>query len=117
MTQAEQMTRAYIEAIYFTETGDLDQPDSNAELTPLCKCQALIDCRNFLQAIKDLPGLAELDTTQLGHDLWLTRNGHGTGYWDRPGMYGKANATLFTRLATVIGSHDAEFIETTGETA
>jgi hypothetical protein len=20
---------------------------------------------------------------QVGHDLWLTRNGHGTGFWDR----------------------------------
>ena len=20
---------------------------------------------------------------QLGHDFWLTRNGHGTGFWDR----------------------------------
>ncbi len=28
---------------------------------------------------------------QLGHDLWLTRNGHGTGFWDRdlPGDTGE----------------------------
>lgn len=23
------------------------------------------------------------DWEQLGHDLWLTRNGHGAGFWDR----------------------------------
>ncbi len=23
------------------------------------------------------------DAHQLGHDLWLTRNGHGAGFWDR----------------------------------
>lgn len=23
------------------------------------------------------------DAEQLGHDLWLTRNGHGAGFWDR----------------------------------
>jgi len=27
--------------------------------------------------------LATEGTAQLGHDLWLTRNGHGTGFWDR----------------------------------
>ena len=27
----------------------------------------------------------------LGHDYWLTRNGHGTGFWDRdlPGDLGR----------------------------
>lgn len=23
------------------------------------------------------------DVEQVGHDLWLTRNGHGAGFWDR----------------------------------
>ena len=23
------------------------------------------------------------DWEHAGHDFWLTRNGHGTGYWDR----------------------------------
>jgi hypothetical protein len=23
------------------------------------------------------------DASRLGHDLWLTRNGHGAGFWDR----------------------------------
>lgn len=115
MTRAEQMTRAYLEAIYFTDTGDTDQPESDAELTPLCKAQAFIDCRNFLAAIgagggePPVNGLDDLDPEQLGHDLWLTRNGHGVGYWDRPEIYGEANATLFTRLARAMGEHDAEF--------
>lgn len=26
---------------------------------------------------------AELGEGQLGHDFWLTRNGHGAGFWDR----------------------------------
>lgn len=25
----------------------------------------------------------EYGAEQVGHDLWLTRNGHGTGFWDR----------------------------------
>lgn len=116
MTRTETMTHAYLEAIYFTETGDADQPDTDADLTPLCKAQAYIDCRNFMMAIGAsggglalIDGLDALDPAQLGHDLWLTRGGHGTGYWDRPEIYGEANATLFTRLARAMGEHNAEF--------
>lgn len=25
----------------------------------------------------------KMDLEQIGHDLWLTRNGHGAGFWDR----------------------------------
>src|SRR3990172_722524 len=88
-TQIDDMTTAYIEAVYFTETGDCDQPGPNAELTPYFKARAYIECRNFLQAIKDLPEARNFDPKQLGHDLWLTRNGHGTGFWDRPEIYGE----------------------------
>jgi len=105
---ADIMAKAYLEAVYFTETGDTDQPGSDAELTPLFKARAYIDCRNFLEAVKDC---GEHNPEQLGHDLWLTRNGHGAGFWDRPKIYGTANATLFTRISTAMGEVDAEFEE------
>ena len=118
MSTAETMTKAYLEAIYFTETGDDSQPSTDAVITPLCKARAFIDCRNFLRAIGAVPGSEgpvdgchDLNPAQLGHDLWLTRNGHGVGYWDRPELYGDANATLFTRLARAMGEHDAEFLD------
>jgi len=39
------------------------------------------DCESFLQAnADDLEGMAP---EQAGHDFWLTRNGHGAGFWDR----------------------------------
>ena len=28
---------------------------------------------------------------QFGHDFWLTRNGHGTGYWDRGELTARPN--------------------------
>ena len=114
MNKPEAMVAAYLEAIYATETGDNDQPPADAELTPLTKCQAYIDCRSFLAAIggnNPVDGFDDLDPEQLGHDLWLTRNGHGTGFWDRPEVYGEANATLFTRLAKAMGEHYADFLE------
>lgn len=40
---------------------------------------------------------------KLGHDLWLTRNGHGAGYWDRGlGEIG----TELTKAAKALGSQD-----------
>jgi hypothetical protein len=111
MNKVELMVAAYIEAIYFTDTGDTDQPDTNAELTPLCKAKAFIDCRNFLWAIEGMPPYIDDGYQQMGHDLWLTRNGHGTGFWDRPEYYGEVQSDVFTRMAKAMGGHDAEFIE------
>ena len=45
----------------------------------------LADCGAFLGEIDEL-GLEwrdEIEWEALGHDLWLTRNGHGAGFWDR----------------------------------
>lgn len=39
------------------------------------------DCEAFYDANAD--DLATLDAEQVGHDFWLTRNGHGAGFWDR----------------------------------
>jgi hypothetical protein len=105
----DDMYQAYIEAVYFTETGDLGQPSRGAELTALFKAQAHTACRNFLYGASSHARC--LDAKQLGHDLWLTRNGHGTGFWDRPEVYGADRADLFTRIATAMGEHDAEFVE------
>jgi len=39
------------------------------------------DCQSFAESnIADLMGM---DPVQAGHDFWLTRNGHGAGFWDR----------------------------------
>lgn len=36
------------------------------------------------EADRDLFG-EEFGLAAIGHDLWLTRNGHGAGFWSRPG--------------------------------
>lgn len=44
------------------------------------------DCRGFLSVVADKSpeALAEVnaDPSQAGHDLWLTAEGHGAGFWD-----------------------------------
>lgn len=78
--------RGYIEAIYFTDIGDLGQPECDAELSDDARALCIADCVKF-QADNDVI-LAQAYATgyepvQAGRDFWFTRNGHGAGYWDR----------------------------------
>ena len=36
------------------------------------------DCEDFLRSFGDIA----TETDHPGHDFWLTRNGHGAGFWD-----------------------------------
>ena len=108
----EHMVNAYIEAIYFTETGDEGQPEKSAELTENTKHEAWLACHRLRLACCRHDGidLSAFDPVQVGHDLWFTRNGHGVGFWDRPEIYGKENARILTLMAQAMGEHYAEFI-------
>jgi hypothetical protein len=59
------------------------------------------DCLAFLEA--NANDLADIPCEQAGHDFWLTRNRHGTGFWDRG--YG-AKGERLTEAAHVYGSVD-----------
>ncbi len=74
-------TLAYIEAIFFTEAG----PDSEemadktwTDFAPETLAAIVADCAKF-QAGNDLAGYP---LANAGHDFWLTRNGHGAGFWE-----------------------------------
>lgn len=110
MTNQEAFTTAYIQAIYSTETGDNEQPPADAELTPLCNAHCLNQCAAFWRAYEDLIVAAGVDPSQAGHDFWLTRNGHGVGFWDRPEIYGEELADQLTRASKACGEYDADFI-------
>ena len=47
------------------------------------------DCSRFFSEIETLLPIGTEE--QAGHDFWLTRNGHGSGFWDRDiSVYGSA---------------------------
>jgi hypothetical protein len=106
----QDMAAAYLEAAYFTDKEE----GVDAEFTREFEAAAYDACANFENACNLLEidlRASYPDPTQLGHDLWYTRNGHGVGFWDRPKeMYGE-HADLFTGMARAQGYHDAEFIE------
>ncbi len=75
-----QFTKAYIEALFFTECEDGTM--SFDDVAPETLQHIIEDCTGF-----ELLNRALLDNAgnpqQNGHDFWLTRNGHGAGFWDR----------------------------------
>lgn len=99
--------RAYIEAVYFTETGETDQPESDADLTHEFLRQSAMDCDRFFNVYGELIGRHRIE--KAGHDFWLTRNGHGVGFWDRPEIYGREFSDELTRAAEFAGEVYAEF--------
>ena len=88
------------------ETGGdpLDDNFAPSDIHPDSLAKMATDCRNFRDHCAETGvSLVELDDEQAGHDFWLTRNGHGTGFWDR-GL-GKLGDDL-TEAAKTFGSSD-----------
>jgi len=67
--------------------GFLDNRFGEDDIDPETQRAMWEDCSRFLREnVADLAEMMEkTDATMetLGHDFWLTRNGHGTGFWDR----------------------------------
>lgn len=82
---------AYIECALWSSThwdedgnmlGCLD--DYCAEFSPELMAETVKDCTNFFEAHRHLwADERDYDDASAGHDFWLTRNGHGAGFWDR----------------------------------
>lgn len=84
----------------------LDKNYDIDSLSPESLQKAQADCDAFSKEIaewiRQIPQGVSLD--QIGHDFWLTRNGHGVGFWDRPEMYGgKENADRISDIARAWG--------------
>lgn len=70
---------AYVECALWA-----DEPEGyeGQVMSDFALSEAWEDCQQFMNTFYE-----ELKETknysQAGHDLWLTRNGHGAGFWDR----------------------------------
>lgn len=96
---------AYVEAALWSSTGDDDRPLDDEygfdDLADETSAEMRADCDAFYTANADDLYLASDD--QGGHDFWLTRNGHGVGFWDRPKKYGKDQAERLSKAARAYG--------------
>lgn len=78
----DSFTVAYIEAALWSSTDDAGDPlDNNYNWTHLAAetLQTMIDDCAAFQAANNLAGYPSVEA---GHDFWLTRNHHGSGYWE-----------------------------------
>lgn len=92
MNRLHKFTTAYIECALWCGVFDPakeEEPDPNnytltqsniSDTTLRVMCT---DCRRFWDD-NEIENLIPIGTEeQAGHDFWLTRNGHGAGFWDR----------------------------------
>jgi hypothetical protein len=78
MKDIAKILKHYLICVLWTE--ELDSREIG-EIHPKSLEQATIDVHSFVQKAGSL--LDDIDEEQIGHDFWLTRNGHGAGFWDR----------------------------------
>ena len=92
---------------YDPEAGEnMDDSFSPDDATRETLSEAREDLFDFLRQCNDA-GIdlraVNSDLSQHAHDLWLTRNHHGAGFWDRG--YGESGEHL-TQIAHYMGSRD-----------
>lgn len=119
-------TRAYLVCALWSSTDNstpqggepLDANYGLEDIAPQSLAQAVADCARFqaenaadLEAVRPVLSALADDTAEAraGHDLWLNRNGHGSGFWDEVSA-GHPLEAAFDRLsdaAQAMGTCDA----------
>lgn len=94
---SQEFIDAYIEAALWSSTYETDEREDNPmddgehELADETREAMAKDCQDFfnychaigIDPVPEYDCPQYCDDEKSGHDFWLTRNGHGAGYWDR----------------------------------
>lgn len=114
LADCDAFTLAYLETALWATTdcdpdGNMGEPFdalySTDDFSPEAIASAIADCESFQETCEaDLEayyaaGFSEADA---GHDFWLTRNGHGAGFWDR----GVSTGDALSKASKPYGSCD-----------
>ena len=107
LASLDTFTESYIETALWSSNYDdgeredrpLDDTFYTDDLTVDCLRTIVRDCQDFQQH-RALWEADDNDDRQAGHDFWLTRNGHGAGFWD--GDY-PVNGDKLTELSKPYG--------------
>lgn len=97
----EEFYRAYLVCAVWAST-DEDGSELDVEVGDFSDdalCELKKDCLSFWQAYRSK---LVSDPEQAGHDFWLTRNRHGSGFWD--GGWPKDLGAELTTAAHAYGS-------------
>jgi len=95
--QLDNFTEHYLIVALWSSLDDNGDPlDANysiQDIAPIALIAAQKECEAFRATAKEL--LAGWPDEQAAHDFWLTRCGHGAGFWDRKEF---PNGDLLTAL-------------------
>ena len=107
------MLHGYLTCALWCE--NLDGDFSIDQVTKASYKLAEDDIREFIFLVGLVPRKALIDRavggvssrirdSAMGHDLWLTRNGHGAGFWD--GDWAEPYASIMTDAAKMLGERN-----------
>ncbi len=123
MSTQEQRERAMVRfvahyemaALWSSTDGNGEYLDeSNRELSDCAQAAMLIECREFVELLQRAAGVdvftlpaesGPCSIAGVAHDFWLTRNGHGAGFWDRA-EWDQEKRDQLTALAQAAGERD-----------
>lgn len=83
----DRLFRHYMIAALCTTTDTVNGKDveldifTPKDIHPDTKEKMRTDCNRFIDA--NAADLEDIDPEEAGYDFWLTRCGHGAGFWDR----------------------------------
>lgn len=96
----------YFEAAQWTEELESESVDKDSWNAVYNDCYSFVQKILTSEEYKKSTFIVKWDNQELmnrmGHDLWLTRNGHGAGFWDRPEFWGDCS-DLFSDFARSMG--------------
>ena len=90
MIARDSFTRSYIETALWSSMDNandqggepLDENYSAADIDPHTMAQMIADCTAFQERNAELLSDSGLSDKRAGHYFWLSRNGHGSGFFD-----------------------------------
>lgn len=97
----DKFTTAYIECALWSSTDNsddtggepLDHNYDTSDIAPETLKQMSEDCEAFQRDNREDLDACGLSLERQGHDFWLNRNGHGSGFWD------EGNDPVFRKLS------------------
>lgn len=97
-----EMLNQYLATALWTEEldhlGISDFSESDIEV-------ATLELQHFLELAGSFLEGSPATASDIGHDFWLSRNGHGVGFWDRPELYGTQGKVLTDLAETYRPAH------------
>lgn len=117
---------AYMECALWSSTyGDpsknIDEEYNVDDIDDELRLEMREDCLKFFNRFREYitmctSGREEWTVwEQAGHDFWLTRNGHGAGFWDKQEVWGEKGQEILSNAAREFGEFDIDVDEDEGK--